>query len=1102
MSSVSTYTINKTFFRSIFRGFSDSSPIGIPLYKYRCDERKYQQIKSFLELNSDEITHRHAAPPYIHEIFCFYVAEWVRRNHTSGHIRWADIRTSLNWTLATDSTLSYLAREGIPTWNREVLEKGGSPAYLHTLQVEGGLPLKMIENHQGALSKYFRKIVDSIKSTVGELNCTELAECYADLLPNSLKVDVVFELAGSLAKELVNLINECGAYSGNIVNKLDTHIPKWHERLPVSLDKDGADNLVKNIFSVESLPRRSFPSTFAIERKWFDEEGGWFCEAKYKLPIKIKAEHLARLFNMPRELKANRLVLKSTIEDSEDDIALFSLDQNTEEWMIEAFPEAKKTIKGKKAQAHAEFKLFDGLEKVGDCIPKGGYELPDDLPWVMESIDEHASALKMIGVGSVSTRAETLYIALPKGSSMSLSMSNDFEIPRFISDSDRVLIATTGEYEVVLASGHKCIIRTGIEEVGDVHYTFGRNVFKSATSDLPIYHALPLLLVNTEDAQSIVPNEQLFWRAMKPGNTIWHCCSEKEAMGKVEIRHLLNGEVQHSSKCVVLPKDFTIRAEPIGTHEGIVAFEQFSSSMRPELINFTDNLKAKSIGDQKLHFTSTDVTPQPIALKLVWEDLAYVPVKLTIDFPAYGCFIVHHGEVLAPEASLPVSELYDIQAKGIKQDGNNSKFWLRMLANPEESNQITSSMNLLWLLADEKVNTKELDLAPLIWQVKSALYNSEALQPVTLEAFTGDKFSKLNVYKDELQLSRQGEVLSILRFPSNMDGVWFRAVDIADSDHNQVLLELNKANTLDLKKLDNQGEWLITALRGDQVISNTIRLLFQDEVCTWNKTKIARTISTLSEVDETQVVKWKVIYDLFNDYKDFDLAVFDIFQEITNKPDLLIDMLLYSVAHGQFDNVIDLEKAFSFNWGTLGLNAWQEAAHRYTAFLGLLSIPNEMKLASVSMLLQKLDGLSKIEPRCLIGIQYFNQIVNSALGKTISQVKVTHSEFKAAVQQLLRLYSSVSKVKSVDFKLYLNAIQDLTSKAVSKKVKELFPLNKYEHKCESVIQHVLIFAALSLSNTEKYVSYKNFLPMFEMFYQQAPQQLGIIYAYYQQELSK
>ena len=229
-----------------------------PLYAYRCSDAEFNELADVLRSGTrppvgyyERVTRVGAA------LFCLYSAEWWRRTHERGPWKWAGILEGVGWGGISFPRLYEVIEEGLGYWRRPLLRVGPNRGFLVTLACEGGLPLRLVTSEGTSLRYYLLAVLEEFQ-LYGSAGYTpeELAARASELLPRSLRQDVVYRLSGQLIDEIWQLQRKVGGASAP-VRELDRTDPGWRGRLPLLVPDDVARALLNPL--VESRITRSKP---------------------------------------------------------------------------------------------------------------------------------------------------------------------------------------------------------------------------------------------------------------------------------------------------------------------------------------------------------------------------------------------------------------------------------------------------------------------------------------------------------------------------------------------------------------------------------------------------------------------------------------------------------------------------------------------------------------------------------------------------------------------------------------------------------------------------------------------------------------------------
>lgn len=1098
--------------REVFQVNGHSLPSGVPLYRYRCNDAQYERLETLLKAQSRFMNHGKRAPMYVHEAFCLYCAEWVRRNHTTGHVKWSDITEALEWPTLTNSTLTYLTEKGLKFWKRPLRTKGNKPAYLLTLVLEGGLPLKMISANDGALVSYFRKVLNAFRqSTQKSVDGYELASSYDEYLPTSLRNDVVFNLAGEFCSVLHQQASEADAYRTNIVAKIKECNSQWYKQLPVVLSEKEAEELAKAVFANDTSASSRVRTTLKVQREWVKEEETWFCETAFKLPLQVKSKVLENHFNLCPSTTVSRLILSCVFDGEAKTLALLSKNDD-EMWAIEKYAAANDIISGQSALSEFTFQLYDRGTLLGSYVPVGGEALSDGLPWILEPLNEDMTRLRLLGSGSLSAKSPIVYLAIPLSNSfITLDSEGDFGIPEIIDSCNRYLTPVRGDYVVTLEDGVRCNIKTGQVEDDVPHYVFGRTAFKNITSKYPIFTGEPVVYqIRGTDYQRLDTNAMV-WRRLRPGQPEWFSYAERKPLGKVEIRQIVDGVVKYSSKCIVLPKDASITLVPRSERSGLVKFYGFDAATIADLNEgeFYDTDSICLDGESHLSVVSKSLYKQPLKLKITWPDAE--PAELVIPFPAKGSRFTGLGKEVSRLIS--IGQLFGMRAEGVQIDGDDEKYWVE--AEKKASNLVNpkTNSNLLKIkfpmIAKGSEGTKELSLAAMQRPIQSLLASSSGTESISLRAFSaGTRESVIAVGRYPMLLtSLENEICLTTESIENLsEEVLAFAINLASPNAEPLQLNIEDNGFISLDNLvGKQGAWLIYCQKEGTVVSNQIiannfvntveepTLLSQS---LYNKE--AATAFVDKELNSFTSAAWYELLNTLASLERFDGQNFSILQELQRDNKHLLNLLFLSTFTGNYEQIWNLENQLGFTWGGIPLQDWRAAIEKL-----VLDTQSEHSFGvpMLAMMQLPLRTLAQRDWRIRSGTNIVLGCLASSIGQPIELASnATEIQVHNAIQELIRLVDNLARIDGFSKEMYFGALA--SNPALAKAVKSCWFSRQYSIEVEKLVNHVMLWAALTLLDAEKANQLSKLQPLLNLAYQQAPEHFGPIFNYFQNNLVK
>lgn len=1097
----------KTFFLNRSLIASD----GRALYAYRCNEKEYKELAKLLCNHVPRTYPKTVFISYSDALFCLYAAEFIRRNHTAGHPKWDAILQSINWQIPYPHRQK-LVSEGIRYWKREVRSLGQASGYLHTLACEGGLPVRMIENESGYLINYFRRIYQALRGLQTNASAVKIAEDLSDTIPGTMQNELVYEVAGEFCQTLTKLLKESGHQGGDPIASLRKKVPNWHHQLPLVLLEENAAEIVRRLLSQTSESRVT--SGILIERIWIDVDDSWFCDARFRFPGVLRTEQLKVLFECEIQQDQSRLIVSAQWKNGGARLAMLSRHEQ-QDWRVELLPSAAQKISGAEAMGEISLMLFDGPALIGKGIPKGGYELTEDLPWIFETMNESESQLKLFGMGSVSSVQESLFISLPANSHLDISGEGEFDIPRVLTNSERSLTKVSGVFSVILHDGAVCTVRTRQSFDSSVEYFIKPSEIDLVKSDYPVHRAWPKIAWKKELQHGIVPEHELYWRSIRSGNTTWSSVSTAMPKGQIEVRHVVNNEVLFSGRMVVLPADFDIKIVPDSAQKGIITLSGIAETRVERYTNNenyllkTDYLAQECIVpfDGKI---SKNIT---IDLRVTWRDGCNL--KLLLPSPvAGGRFVNHVGETFSG-GIVSVDHLHGVSADLLTISPVGKGF---LNVELEDENPLSKDHHYLFmdipLLTGQNENLQQISLYEKYNLLKSLLACSWSNNSSLRLDFYADKLgglsSSLSVKRyDGKFVERYGRLYidaqDVINFPQErISDVIVQAVSLIDPNSRTMTLQKDVLG-YDFSPLsESSGPWLIIGkldnyirieplLKWDSTLSLDDDMLIKS-LCEPEQSKRKSEISSLlSDVKNNplQQSAYSVV-EYLKKYKnsgDLPLHVHDLFNKLSRDPLALIQLLITSCLSGDSELIYDMQNELPFSWGWIPFEQWRKSFHDSYVSLAAQFGDETLALNILQPFVVFLSNRAAVDRRFAVITNMLQ--MNFKLSQSVSTLipTVNREQFNDAKQMLLRTPDSFGRVGTFTKEQWLTAI----SPDLKPIFKKLWNEDCYHAKFEKLFNLMLIAALLS--HNDNNLMYQ-LSALFEIHYQQAPQQLGIIYQYY------
>jgi len=287
-------------------------PDGRPLYAYKCTDVDYDELKFIVQRLFIQFNYLHL-PLSFEPLFCLFAAETWRRSHIGGSWAWETVFEPVCDYIPTHSQRSTWVRKGLRFWGRSIIKSdAGHNEYLVTIACEGGLPLLLLQNENASLYRYFKNLLKSYHQERQSPFCdaVAIARRLSGYLPRSLQQEIVFNLGGDLVQKIVEL-QEKIPNAVDPIQALDLEYPKWRDTLPLPLEEETVELLLKNL--VHELQEIIITERQRVRwrRRLVWISGQATIEQQLELPTSFKGVSLKRWSNRLELPERMRLMIRS-----------------------------------------------------------------------------------------------------------------------------------------------------------------------------------------------------------------------------------------------------------------------------------------------------------------------------------------------------------------------------------------------------------------------------------------------------------------------------------------------------------------------------------------------------------------------------------------------------------------------------------------------------------------------------------------------------------------------------------------------------------------------------------------------------------------------
>ncbi len=643
-------------------------PTGRPLYLYRTDDEEFEGLAGLLS----EEGRRSAGVPggeMFAAAFCLVAAEWWRRNHSGGPWKWDGVFNAAGLPSDLDRQRIYpVVRNGLRYWRRDLLKVGTSNAYLVTLACEGGLPLQLIHQQGTALRAYFRALLSEFQVYgLRGADPAELAARVARHLPMSLRQRVVYQLAGTLVKEIWELQATLGE-THTPVSDLDRTNPGWRERLPLALSDDTARTLLNNLVDDASkLARRSGKGVRAgcrLERT----PGGWRLRRLVLLPPSLSDSEAVDLMGAGEEVPYRFELYREDPVAGDECLALVTRRsaEDGARFVVEKGALRLRVLTGKRAVEPVRVYVGAGRRRHPAREVPGGTAL-SELPWVFVDRKGDGTEYEYVGEGTVRTRFPAAWVAVSAETTVETDEGASVRAVGRLVEIDREILEVRGSV-VFEVGGHRVRVRTAQDRDEAELYTIEGPVLP-VDAPTPLYRGVPRVRACAESgAVRTIPPKDLEWRI--PGGLtrrLWFAVSD-ECLGPVELRHVVRGETRFARPVTVVPAD--ARVELTGDEHGRGGEIRLAGFGRPDVgvepvpgaAVIVQGPTDDDIAVVRLRVEGT--APASVGVRLRWS--MDREVRFEVPFPAQGVrFLGRDGTELSNGEGVHVDRLGGVRVRAL-----------------------------------------------------------------------------------------------------------------------------------------------------------------------------------------------------------------------------------------------------------------------------------------------------------------------------------------------------------------------------------------------------------------------------------------------------
>jgi len=922
-------------------------PDGRPFYAYKCSDKKYAELKT-LAKEKIALALKGRKADQVEAVFCFYAAATFCREHEGGIWTWETVFKPLGIITPQQADITNWVVKGLAWWSRPlILGQHGDRRFLNTIACEGGLPLQLLQKENAAITQFFRAVLENYHAQgCGGLEMAETLSCLqAHRLPLSLRQDVVFHLGGELIAAVVELQREIGIVPNAIV-ALDEKVPDWRNRLPLRLEEQTAELLIKGLVDHSGALIRAASARLRWRGKLQQTATGWRVEKWLELPEKISGEQIGQWLGQTSIPPRLRLLL--TTRSGTEVIAWLTLSGGSgetaryrREWLKRG---GLSLIDSAVMEIHS-LSLHDGQSEYPLNVQNG--EPWGELPWLF--VEKNTTGdLEFLGEGSAKTPAEhawvlaveTLMIKAHETSHCE-KLGNHLALKRMA-----YRVSGTVDFVTTEQERYRLVCQAANESVGS--YSIVGNTLNEAINQHPVYLGLPRIVNNAAHYKTQ-------WRQVNNGSD-WRE-GELDCVGRLWLRlqNAAEGIEAFRRQVFVLPKSFRIEAI-IGdgdTHGGYRLYGLMGASVtiasEQQTLKVADGLE---IICPLLQITSLPT----LIVNLHWSTGS---LAIHLPYPQRGAVFQLAGQMLQRDDCIPLDRLGGLRL--LLQDHLGGQGY-RLQAELITTNSVDAGLPRL-RFGDRlpALDSGRCETTLLVWQerIASLLNSSRSLDAhvqLDVTSAQGECLARLRIARFDCFIEPNYPAYQISLTADNLTRLgsdWQQRVRLemiplwSPSSPSQSL-EVNSERDDCWNVPDNlqSGLWWIIGRDGDWVrfrpllwvVSNRDTTVADQKndsmlaaaICEPNAEQRAILLAeVLQELGQTpEHPDWSKLFELIRLSQEFPASSLDVLTRLVSFPQTLA-LALLKADEELFACVWAFAEQMPFSWSLLSVHCWLEASKLY-----------------------------------------------------------------------------------------------------------------------------------------------------------------------------
>ena len=650
-------------------------PNGQMLFHYRASSSEYLSLRALFFNNLASLNGRPWKLTSSAEcsLFVLYASEWWRREYAGGAWRWTRIFESLTsepyYIDALERTDA--VERGLRAWGHRPSVEGKK--YLGAIVAQGGLPLKMLAQGDGAIT---RLLIRGMRQTQllgwDESRLEQFFEVHSMELVQHLRASEFYQLLSCVVVTVLKLRKECQlAGVANPIDKLDQTQPNWRERFPIAVDDRAAEPLLvdlvraaaKEVKSVTSYPASVIRTLVMLP------DGYYHLVMSVQMPASISQLTLSSALGVTAESLPQSFTLELMSNERQH------LGQGRQ---LLGAKEATVMLSGKPrrftddaARRECQMVLRGlGIDIHAPSPIPGGEALEDNQPWFFATRD---GSLQLVGVGSCKIGDDIGLVVAP----------DSFEVKALAGASVKLIGLTEGLneprwiYEVsgsisVSGNDESYLIKTA-QPIADAEQLLWKGSrFAYRSSPFPVFMGPPSLFrLDMEGALTRVPARDIDWVLPVKGGAVLE--SPRLHRGPIDAWVKENGVRQRRFRMALISPDARVCFNSGATErEGAIDFKGWGI----DTLNAPSGVMADASVKPEvatLSFKASDRPPTNVVVSMSWPRSGQV-LQTELPFPSTGGrFSQVDGQILTDGVSLHMRKLDTVRLQVFDRNPNTPK---------------------------------------------------------------------------------------------------------------------------------------------------------------------------------------------------------------------------------------------------------------------------------------------------------------------------------------------------------------------------------------------------------------------------------------------